>query len=74
MGLNTAIKRLSARIADKGVKATLAKVWQDHVFRITHSVMVEFRAEWQVTLGDGKLPDGVACVHVAGRRSPACAV
>lgn len=66
MGLNTALKRLSARIADRGLKATLVKVWQDHVFRITHSVMVEFRAEWQGVLGDGTLPDGVDCVRVVG--------
>ncbi|HQS95808.1 hypothetical protein [Novosphingobium sp. 17-62-19] len=64
--MNTALKRLSARIADRGLKSTLAKVWQDHVFRITHSVMVEFRAEWQGVLGDGKLPDGVDCLRVVG--------
>lgn len=65
MGLNASLRRLSARFADQGVKATLAKMWKDHFFRITHSVMVEFRSEWQGNLGDGKLPDGVDCVHVA---------
>lgn|GEM_PF-6250894 len=71
MGLNAPFQRMRARIANQGLKATLAKVWKDHIFRITHSVMVEFRSEWQGAVGEGALPPGVTCVRIAkGQQLP----
>lgn len=66
MGLSVTLHNFQHRLADRGLKATLAKAWKDHVFRITHSVMVEFRTEWQGPLGEGKLPDGVDFLCIAG--------
>jgi L-amino acid N-acyltransferase YncA len=62
MGLIASLGRFRRRVAEHGVGASLAKLWKDHIFRITHSVILEFRAEWQKPLGLGTLPEGVGFV------------
>ena len=41
-----ALTRLTARLSERGLRATLAKVVGDHVFRLSTSVILECRAEW----------------------------
>lgn len=62
MGLIASLHRFRRRVSDQGVLPSLAKLRKDHIFRITHSVILEFRAEWQKPLGLGNLPDGVGFV------------
>jgi RimJ/RimL family protein N-acetyltransferase len=66
MSLHASWRRFRSRLADQGVGPTLVKLWKDHVFRITQSVVVEFRAEWQAPLGEGVLPAGVEFVSLVG--------
>jgi hypothetical protein len=68
------LARLGGRIRSDGVWATLAKAWRDHVFQVTHSVIVEFRPEWRAPLKDTPLPDGITCtvVEPGGTLPPLC--
>jgi len=74
MGLIASLQRFRRRMADQGVQASLIKLWNDHIFRLTHSVVVEFRAEWQGPPGDGKLPEGIdyMCLAEGDSLPPLC--
>lgn len=41
-----ALARLRARIAERGLAATVAKLWGDRIFRHSASVILEYRREW----------------------------
>ncbi len=58
--------KLATRLRKQGLGGTLAKFWRDHIFRITQSVIVEYREGWRKVTAVRSLPDGLSMVIVEG--------
>lgn len=57
--------RLVTRARDRGLRATAAKVFEDHVYRRSSSVVMEYRCEWGGGTGRDVTPADGFRYHIA---------
>jgi hypothetical protein len=49
--------RLTARARERGLRATAVKFWQDHLYRRSSSVIMEYRRDWGGNIGRPFVPE-----------------
>ena len=66
----TTLGRWSDRLRSRGVRATLAKAFEDHVYRRSSSVIMEYRREWGGDIGRDFTPTDGLHYSIAERGDP----
>lgn len=72
--LATKVGTVATRLRSEGLAATARKFWRDHVFRITHSVVVEYRQGWRPVKAGSEMPANLEFVVIEGNSAvpPLC--